>query len=184
MPRENKTKYIILGLLSHDSMTGYDIRQAVKYGISNFWTEMSYEQIYPTLKQLKKAGLAIKTVDVEETQRVRKVYSITPKGQAELQIWLTKPPDKEVFKLDILLKLYFGAQTSLETNIDHIKEFEQRNQQFLTLLTGFEKQLRTIMDESEDHPFILLTILFGQYITRAQLDWAKMTKQTLQEKAQ
>ena len=42
--REVKSKYAILGMLSIEPMSGYDIKKEVEKSISNFWTE-SYGQI-------------------------------------------------------------------------------------------------------------------------------------------
>ena len=49
--REVKSKYAILGMLSIEPMSGYDIKKEVEKSISNFWTE-SYGQIYPVLRNL------------------------------------------------------------------------------------------------------------------------------------
>jgi len=39
MPKENKTKYSILGLLSRAPMSGYDIKKLTDNSISHFWHE-------------------------------------------------------------------------------------------------------------------------------------------------
>jgi PadR family transcriptional regulator AphA len=177
--RENKAKFIILGLLSHESLTGYDLRQIAERSIGNFWTDLSYGQVYPTLKTLEKQELVSKAVEVEEGQRLRKVYSITPKGIRELQDWLKAPADTEIFKLDILLKLYFGARIGIEHSIRNVEEFKQRNEAAMERYSAFEKSLQSILHESEDHAFFLLTLQYGQYITRAQLQWADKALETL-----
>jgi DNA-binding PadR family transcriptional regulator len=177
--RENKAKFIILGLLSHEPMTGYDLRQTAERSIGNFWTDLSYGQIYPTLKTLEKQGLVSKTVEVEEKQRLRKVYSITPEGIRDLQNWLMEPADTEIFKLDILLKLYFGAKVGIEHSIKNVETFKQRNEAAMERYDVFEKSLQRILHENEDHAFFLLTLQYGQYITRAQLQWANKALETL-----
>ena len=57
MPRENKTKYAVLGLLAYAPLSGYDIRRIYAQSLGNFWSE-SYGHIYPILKRLKAEGLA------------------------------------------------------------------------------------------------------------------------------
>ncbi|MHA1951310.1 MAG: PadR family transcriptional regulator [Candidatus Thorarchaeota archaeon] len=172
MAKENKTRHIILGLLSHEPMTGYDIRQAAERTIGKFWSDLSYGQIYPTLKVLEKEGLVSKSVKVEEGQRLRKIYSITPDGIENLQGWLKEPADSEIFKLDILLKLYFGARVDIEHSIKKIEQFKHRNEETLAECDSFETSLKSILKENKDHRFYLLTVQFGQLITKAQLDWA------------
>jgi PadR family transcriptional regulator AphA len=177
--RENKTKYIILGLLSHESLTGYDLRQIAERSIGNFWTDLSFGQIYPTLRSLEKKRLVSKTVEVDESRPLRKVYSITQEGKDELQKWLVEPADMEIFKLDILLKLYFGASVGVEHSIKKVEEFIHRNETTLERYAAFEKSLRGIVNQSKDHKFFLLTLEYGLYITKAQLQWAKHALETL-----
>jgi PadR family transcriptional regulator AphA len=178
--RENKTKYIILGLLSHEALTGYDLRQIAERSIGNFWTDLSFGQIYPTLRALEKKGLVSKTIEIDEGRPLRKVYSITEDGREELRKWLLEPVDMEIFKLDILLKLYFGANVEIERSIKKIEEFIHRNETTLEQYATFEKSLRGIVNQGKDHKFFLLTLEYGQYITKAQLQWAKHTLETLQ----
>jgi PadR family transcriptional regulator AphA len=180
LARENKTKYIILGLLSHEVLTGYDLRQIAERSIGNFWTDLSFGQIYPTLRALEKKGLVSKTVQIDEGRPLRKVYSITEDGREELRKWLLEPSDIEIFKLDILLKLYFGASVGVEHSIKKVEEFIHRNESTLERYAAFEKSLKEIVDQSRDHKFFLLTLEYGQYIMKAQLQWAKHALDTLQ----
>ena len=51
--KDNNATYVLLGLLSHNPMTGYDIKKSVATRMSYFW-DLSYGQIYPTLKATRK----------------------------------------------------------------------------------------------------------------------------------
>jgi DNA-binding PadR family transcriptional regulator len=61
MPRENKTKFAVLGLLAYAPLSGYDIRRIYAQSLGNFWSE-SYGAIYPILKRLEEEGLATREV--------------------------------------------------------------------------------------------------------------------------
>ena len=56
MAREKKIDMVILGLLSHEDRTGYDINKQIDGAISFFW-KGSFGNIYPTLKDLEESGL-------------------------------------------------------------------------------------------------------------------------------
>ena len=58
MAKEKKTRFVILGFLLNDSLTGYEIGELIKQSTNNFWQE-SDASIYPTLKLLAKEGLVI-----------------------------------------------------------------------------------------------------------------------------
>src|SRR5688572_19811352 len=106
MARTNRTRYVILGLLSGGPRSGYDIKRVIEETISHFWSE-SYGQIYPTLQTLMEEGLATADTDVQEGKPSRKVYSLTEAGRAELRSWISAPVDQTPVRLELLLKLYF-----------------------------------------------------------------------------
>ena len=86
MPRENKTKYAVLGLLAYAPLSGYDIRRIYAQSLGNFWSE-SYGHIYPILKRLEDEGLATREVQRQTGKPDRNVYTITdagPRGAAPL----------------------------------------------------------------------------------------------------
>src|SRR5215216_5837443 len=103
MPRENKSKYALLGVLSLGPMSGYDIKKTIELSLSNFWSE-SYGQIYPILKSLVEEGQATITVERQMGKPNRHVYTLTGAGREELEGWLRKPVEYEVGRSEILLK--------------------------------------------------------------------------------
>ena len=51
MSKENKSRYALLGMLSLQPMSGYDLKKFTEESTANFWQE-NYAQIYPILRQL------------------------------------------------------------------------------------------------------------------------------------
>ena len=49
MAKDRKIDVVILGLLAHEDLTGYDIKKRIDGAISFFW-KGSFGSIYPTLK--------------------------------------------------------------------------------------------------------------------------------------
>jgi DNA-binding PadR family transcriptional regulator len=169
--KDNNAKYVLLGLLSHTPMTGYDVKKAVATRMSYFW-DLSYGQIYPTLKELEKNREITKKVEINEHGPNRIVYTITAQGINELQIWLAKPAKKELHKYEFLIKLIFGDQAHPELNLKHIQEFKERNQKILQTMNLFEDSLKPILNQSEGHYYTLLTISLGKSIAQASIEWA------------
>ena len=81
MAKENTTIYIILGLLTHEELSGYDIKKIIDSSIGNFW-EVGYGQIYPTLKVIEKEGLVERKNEIQSKGPERITYTITDKGRA------------------------------------------------------------------------------------------------------
>jgi PadR family transcriptional regulator AphA len=180
MPKDNNAKYVLLGLLSRNQMTGYDIKKAVQNRMSYFW-DLSYGQIYPTLQQLEKQGQITRKTEISDHGPNRKIYTITDTGTKELQAWLTKPAKKEVHKYEFLLKLIFGDQSLPELNRKHIEEFKDRNSKIFQTMLAFEKSLKPIINQSESHFYVMLTITLGKSISKASVEWADNALKMLQE---
>ncbi|PCK18754.1 hypothetical protein CEY02_18370 [Bacillus pumilus] len=57
MKTYNDTTYAILGFLTADSKSGYEVKQLIDKSLHHFW-KISYGQIYPALKFIVEEGLA------------------------------------------------------------------------------------------------------------------------------
>ena len=86
MAKERKIDMVILGLLSHEDLTGYDIKKRIDGAISFFW-KGSFGNIYPALKDMETQGLLIKN-DTSVGGRERITYKITEAGINTLKNWL------------------------------------------------------------------------------------------------
>lgn len=101
-------KYLVLGLLAQNPMTGYDIRKHVKDVLSSV-TNASYGTLYPTLHKLLEDG-AVHVDKIEQGRRPsKKVYSITSRGQSALESWLQEPPADDKVRREFLLKFYLAS---------------------------------------------------------------------------
>lgn len=172
MAKENTTIYIILGLLNHEDLSGYDIKKRADYMISSFW-EVGYGQIYPTLARLEKEELVTKRTSEETKGPERNLYSITDSGRVALTEWLKLPEQKEYTKYEILLKLFFGSLVPVEDSTNRIEAFKVRHTENLKMIEMFKANLESVLGEQQDHMFYYITVLFGQHLYKAYLDWAE-----------
>ncbi len=179
MAKSSTTKYVILGFLSHEPMTGYDIRKQIESQISYFWSDIKFGQIYPALAMLEHEGLATKKVEMQENTPLRKVYTITTEGREIFTHWLLQPIAKEQVKYEVLLKLFFGSQIPVTENIKRIEAFRARSVQNLQFMKQYAENLCQELHE-EDHLYFLLAVLLGQHFYQAQLDWVDETIQLLE----
>jgi DNA-binding PadR family transcriptional regulator len=106
MSRLTPTGRVVLGFLLVRPQTGYDIKQVVDYSTRFFWGA-SYGQIYPELRRLEAAGLAVSRDEPRGGVR-RRVYRITPAGERAVHAWLAEPQEQYEVRDEGLLKLFFG----------------------------------------------------------------------------
>lgn len=179
MAIEKKIDYVILGLLSHEDLTGYEIKKRMDTSLKYFWGA-SYGSIYPALSDLVERGLANKR-DGAENKRNKIIYSITEEGRIYLKEWLKIPAEKDELRYETLLKLFFGNEGGKLQAIAHIDAFQEKIEGELSYLRGAADTLRNNIDVDDTHKYYLLTVEFGMKTHRAYLEWCEEAKEILGE---
>ena len=177
MANEKKIDYVILGLLCHEELTGYEIKKRVNTTLKYFWGA-SYGSIYPALNDLVHRGLATKREDTEN-KRNKLIYTITDDGRRYLKEWLALPVEKDELRYETLLKLFFGNEQGTEQAISHIEMFEEKSIKELQYLLEAEKGLRDCLNDDSAHKYYLLTVEFGIRTYHTYLEWCKDAKNFL-----
>lgn len=177
MATEKKLDCVILGLLSHEELTGYEIKKRMDTALKYFWGA-SYGSIYPTLNDLVERGLAVKRVDTE-SKRNKQIYAITDKGRGYLKEWLTLPVEKDELRYETLLKLFFGGEAGAQQTLSHIRAFREKIEKEMPYLSGAAKTLKKCINDSPEHQYYLLTVEFGIQTYRAYLAWCEKAEEIL-----
>src|SRR6202453_5478282 len=169
----NQTAYVILGILAiHDDQSGYEIRKTIQQTVGFFWGE-SYGQIYPTLKRLAAGGLIVPGKSISQTRPKRQEYSITDAGRRELRQWLAVPYRDDPPRDEFLLKLFFGVEAAPDVSVAHIRKFQEKNRNMLTMLLQLESLGRARSSHHPGFPFWMLTLKFGAAQLRSALEWSE-----------
>lgn len=182
MANEKKLDCVILGLLSHEELTGYEIKKRMDTRLKYFWGA-SYGSIYPTLSDLVIRGLATKRED-GENKRNKLIYTITDEGRNYLKGWLKSPVEKDELRYETLLRIFFGNEQGEEQTIQHIEAFQAKIEKELLFLVGFEKTLRNSLNDDTAHIYYLLTVEFGIKTYRSYLEWCNEAKELLLNKGE
>lgn len=172
MAKAHKSRYAILGILATaPGSSGYDIQSQMRESTDFFWKE-SFGSIYPVLEALEKEKL-IAHLETSSVGRKRTTYTITLEGRGALNEWLMENVDLEQARNEMLLKIFFGELSSVDTSIKHIENYKQ---QLLERKSGFEQSRKTLPVECPHEvglPFWLLTIEFGIRRLQASLEWCE-----------
>ena len=179
MAIEKKIDYVILGLLSHEDLTGYKIKKRMDTSLKYFWGA-SFGSIYPALSDLVERGLADKR-NGAENGRNKLIYSITEEGKKYLKEWLQIPAERDDLRYETLLKLFVGNEAGAAQAISHIDAFQKRIEGELPFLIGASETLRNNIDLDDTHKYYLLTVAFGVKTYRAYLEWCEEAKRLLGE---
>ena len=122
--------YAILGLLSREELSGYDLMGRMKARVGFFW-EARHSQIYPELARLEEQGLVTHRVVEQRDRPDKKVYEITPAGLEALKEWVTEPPTPRAARDELVLKAYSLWLVEPEGAIALFRDQERRHEERL-----------------------------------------------------
>jgi DNA-binding PadR family transcriptional regulator len=176
MEQLSPTAYVILGMVSKEPRSGYEIKAVVDNSTRFFWAA-SYGQIYPELKRLSEAGL-VAGVDTPTGSRKRTVYEITADGEEELKAWLRQPPDTYEMREEGLLKLFFANALPPEEAVEILRAMRAHR-------LAVSEQLRAMepMAQEKEDPFPLLVLRGGIEFTEWFADWCERMEAQILESA-
>ena len=180
MAKDRKIDVVILGLLAHEDLTGYDIKKQIDGAISFFW-KGSFGSIYPALGEMEKQGLVKRKKSDKSSGKEKIVYQITKDGKETLKAWLNDEKAINDLKYETLLKMYFGGIQDRSVTIRNIEIFEQQVKENLEALKFYKGNLEKVLD-NEDHVHYYLTVLFGIETYEAYLKWCNKAKKIMKEK--
>lgn len=179
MAIEKRMDVVILGLLAHESLSGYEIKKRMDTTLQLFW-RASFGSIYPTLKKLSVEDMVTK-LETKENGRKKDIYTITIKGQEHLKRWLEEESNKDEIRYETLLKLFFGSEIGEQGTLKHINQFEDKIKKELPFIKQSISILSNLKKDEDAHKYYLLTAMFGKKVYEAYLDWCKETKRLLME---
>jgi PadR family transcriptional regulator AphA len=174
------TSAAVLGLLSIQPFTTYELAQQMDRTLSWFWPRAA-SMIYEEPKKLVTAGLASSQVSFTGKRR-RTIYEITDAGRAALRNWLDTPATGMRMEFEAMIKVAFadaGDTAQLRAAVHEIR-------------TDAEQRVAEIAARSEDYattggpfpdrlPIVAITgkLLLAQY--EAVIRWAQWAEGAIGE---
>lgn len=154
---------IIIGMVLHESLTGYDIKKEIEISVGNFY-KVSYGSLYPALKKLTDKGLLTMR---EEAQggRVKKYYTATDLGRKEFMAWLeSSTMDSNTGSDALMIKLYFIGELPKDVRNQQLLECEMHCRMMQRQLEEIEKEVKKEQENGEMNDveyFKVSTLYFG-----------------------
>lgn len=164
--------FLLLGLLTDQPLSGYDLNKLFEATASHFWTA-EQSQIYRALHTMVERGWVQAETIVQQGAPNKKVYHVTEAGQDALRAWLQTPFEQEPPRETWLGQLFFADHLAdeqvrplLHTYADYLR------QQLAALQTVFATlaPLRTAAP-SRRLFYRLLTLEYGIARHQFELTW-------------
>lgn len=165
MARAVSIRHLILGLLTRQPMSGYDVRRFLK-SLSWLVDSPSFGSIYPTLRALQEDGLVTMEEVLRQGKQPRKIYTITEAGRQALREWVDQPSSPDVSLKTFLMRLVLAGSFSHTGLIVHLQQRRsQIGAHYATL-----KQIMETLDEMADSGQ-RLTFDYGLALATVELAW-------------
>ena len=116
--------HAILGLLSREPMSGYEIKKIFQ-GTPFFHWSGNNNQIYKAFSELLDEGFVAREVLHQEGAPSKHIYTITDAGREEFRRWMVDATEEPFFKKQILIKLALAdrlKRAELESMLDQYAE--------------------------------------------------------------
>jgi PadR family transcriptional regulator, regulatory protein AphA len=175
MSRDNTSLYVVLGIMSFNPVSGYNIKKRVEKDIGYFY-KISNGQIYPILKKIIESDMATFVTEKNEGKPDSKIYTITEKGLETLKTWLSTPVNFENPNgNEFLVRLYLGPLITMEENIAMLDNFKQMKLHYLNIFNKVYENFNLGTIKRQRGYFSYFTLRYGQILAQANIDWVNET---------
>lgn len=168
-------RYFILGLLTQQPMSGYDIKRFLK-GLSWLVGSPSGGGLYPVLRALRQEGLVTVEIVPGLDRPPKKIYSITEAGHQALQAWIEQPVAANAPLKAFVMRLVLADSHSHSRLCAHLQQRQRQVATYrATLLGGLETGASLNLGQQ-------LAVDYGLALATAELAWLDTTLDRLREK--
>jgi DNA-binding PadR family transcriptional regulator len=163
-------EYIILGLLTAQTMHGYEMFQQFENGTPGQIVHLEMSQMYAFLKKLERLHYIEAEIEQQGIRPPRKIYHLTKAGHDVFTQWLVEPAEKpRDIRILFLIKLYFVQLYMPQQTQVLLEKQLQACQRFLNNLQTRKEQESAHKGETTFFDHVVLSSRIHQ--TQALLDW-------------
>jgi PadR family transcriptional regulator AphA len=171
--------HAILGILSYQPLTGYDVKKIIQDSPFMYWSGNN-NQIYKSLLELLDEGFVTSEVLHQESSPSKKIYTITPEGLAELKNWVLSTPEPPEFKKTFLIQLAWADLLSTDELNAFLSEYENKVKMQLILEKEYIRRGNFLPDRTMREKYLWDFIhdnLISSY--ENELNWIQKVRQEL-----
>ena len=162
-------RYLVLGLLAQQPMSGYNIKRFLK-GLSWLIGSPSSGSLYPVLRTLREEGLVTVEVVPGVDKPPRKIYSIEEAGRQALQVWIEEPIAPNLPLKAFVMRLLLAGSFPPTSLVAYL---EQRRAQVATQQGDLFRMSETL-DTGIDLG-LNLALNYGLELASAEMAWLDST---------
>jgi hypothetical protein len=126
-------------------------------------------------------GLVTVHEEQQGSRPPRKVYTITMSGWQLFEEWMNAEPEEDLFRSELLLKLFFGNLSSKEVMKRHLEKTLREARAKLALYDQIRATFETAYQNAPNLPYMLITLDRGEIVNKGYVEWAERSLKKLDE---
>lgn len=172
-------KHGLLGFLSEQEMSGYDLEKMFSSSVGYFWSA-KISQVYRDLHAMENAGWVQSSDFIQTGRPNKKIFKITDAGKQELENWLISydvKKDSEI-RIGILMRMFFAARRPKEETISILEQHRKNCQNARDKLRNVNQELEESYAQAE-LLYSKITLSYGEKYYQMQVEWCNETIEKL-----
>lgn len=176
-------QYAILGLLSWQPFSGYDLKKIISDSDVFYWSGNN-NQIYKSLIELHKGSLVEQQIQPQENLPAKKIYSITDPGRIALYNWVRSTPELPELHSNFLIQLAWAGQFTVEEIDTLLASYAAEIDVQLRMQQEKARRPATAPNRTRQETFLWEKIAEKTALDyQHELDWVRRVRAELKEKA-
>ena len=153
-------KHAVLASLLDGPASGYELAKRMDVSVANFWHALP-TQIYAELRALEEAGLVTGEDVREERRPVKRVFTLSEVGLAELEAFTRRPPRPRTLKDELLVQVQ-AADTGDRAAVR--RALEERRAASLERIALFDALIERFLRGRTEEEFLAGARRIGPYL--------------------
>jgi DNA-binding PadR family transcriptional regulator len=133
-------KFPILAMLASSPAHGYELKRELEQHFGAALPPLNTGQIYTSLARLERDGLVDADRVAQDSRPNKRVYRLTPQGQAALEEWVTQPTPGTRLRDEFFMKLVLAGRAGIA---DPQVLIERQRGEYLQALRDLDRLLGT-----------------------------------------
>lgn len=178
-------RYAVLAVLLDGEASAYDLTRRFDRSVANFW-HATRQQLALELRRLEAAEL-VSGRSVTEERREKRLYRVTPAGEAAVREWLAEPVRPSAIKDEMLVRVQAAAASDGRVLLPALRRWRRDRQARLDGYLRLRQRLLAGRSEAvylagADRPGGYLTLERGIALERENVAWAERVAAVLERR--
>ncbi len=173
-------KHGILGLLSINNASGYDLSKLFSESLNYFWMA-NQSQIYRELDKMEEFGWVMSQKVEQKNRPNKRIYELTDSGASELYNWLKEEGIEQlmVIRSPLLMKIFFAGKIERQDVINLLTNYQMECENALKRIENEVAMIGSYEESAKNPAYWRYTTNYCTDYYKFLIKWSKETISSL-----